>query len=182
MRELDVLVVSDVFLVLATRNYLQDLKKGDTRIVGQVEVAKKLGKPVFLLIDTRLTPDEEKELKTYFEQNKVIGEARFNPNDQQSMETAVANMVHILKERKRLSEPPKYPIYVNALEAGVLTAVISMSDKKEPLRFVFDQLLELQKKFREEAGVKVTELANGLVKLEDKDGNVIIRNKYEWEK
>jgi hypothetical protein len=110
MRELDVLVVSDVFLVLATRNYLQDLKKGDTRIVGQVEVAKELGKPVFLLIDTRLTPDEEKELKTYFEQNKVIGEARFNPNDQQSMETAVANMVRILKERKRLSEPPKYPI------------------------------------------------------------------------
>jgi len=40
----------------------------------------------------------------------------------------------------------------------------------------------MQKKFREEAGVKVTELANGLVKLEDKDGNVIIRNKYKWEK
>jgi len=86
------------------------------------------------------------------------------------------------RKAKRLSELPKYPIYLNAFEAGVLTAVISTSDKKEFLKFVFDQLLELQKKFREKAEVKVTELANGLVKLEDKDGNVIIRNKYEWEK
>jgi hypothetical protein len=96
MGELDALAVSDVFVVLATRNYLQDLKEHDTRIVGQVEVAKSLGKPVFLLIDARLTPDEEKELKAYFEQNNVIGEARFNPDDWQSMETAVANMVRIV--------------------------------------------------------------------------------------
>jgi hypothetical protein len=99
MRELDALAVSNVFVVLATRNYLQDLKEHDTRIVGQVEVAKSLGKPVFLLIDARLTSDEEKELKSYFEQHNVIGEARFNHTDQQSMKTAVANIVHILKEK-----------------------------------------------------------------------------------
>jgi hypothetical protein len=71
---------------------------------------------------------------------------------------------------------------VNAFEAGVLTGLIAGSDKKDLLRSVFNQLLELQKKFREDAEVKVTELGNGLIKLEDKYGNVIIRRKYEWEK
>ena len=80
-----------------------------------------------------------------------------------------------------MSELPKYPIYVNAFEAGVLTAVIWNSDEKETLKSVFNQLLELGKKFREEAGVKATELANGMIKLEDKYGNVIIRKRYEWE-
>ena len=81
-----------------------------------------------------------------------------------------------------MSELPKYPIYVNAFEAGVLTAVISRSDKKDALKEVFNQLLQLHKKFREEAGVKVTDLGNNLIKLEDKFGNVIIREKYEWER
>ena len=76
----------------------------------------------------------------------------------------------------------KYPIYVNAFEAGVLTAVISTSDKKEELKEVFRQLLNLHKKFREEAGVKETDLGDDLIRLEDKYGNVIIRKKYEWER
>ena len=76
----------------------------------------------------------------------------------------------------------KYPIYVNAFEAGILTAVISTSDKKEELKEVFRQLLNLHKKFREEAGVKETDLGDNLIRLEDKYGNVIIRKKYEWER
>jgi len=75
----------------------------------------------------------------------------------------------------------KYPIYVNAFESGVLTSVIWRSGEKETLKEVLKQLLDLYKKFREEAGVKVTELGNGLIMLRDKDGNVIIRTKYEWE-
>ena len=57
----------------------------------------------------------------------------------------------------------KYPIYVNAFEAGVLTAVISTSDKKEELKEVFRQLLNLHRKFREEAGVKETDLGDNLI-------------------
>jgi len=76
----------------------------------------------------------------------------------------------------------KYPIYVDAFEAGVLTAVISTSDKKDALKEVFRQLLDLHRKFREEADVKETDLGGGLIKLEDKYGNVIIRKKYEWER
>jgi len=81
-----------------------------------------------------------------------------------------------------MSGTSKYPIYVNAFEAGVLTAVISTSDKKEALKEVFRQLIDLHRRFREEAGVKVTDLGGDLVKLEDRYGNIIIRRKYEWER
>ena len=75
----------------------------------------------------------------------------------------------------------KYPIYVNAFEAGLLTALIFNSDKKDFLKNVFNQLLDLSKKFREAAGVTVTDLGNGYVMLADRYGNAVIRQKYEWE-
>jgi len=77
----------------------------------------------------------------------------------------------------------KYPIYVNSFEAGLLTGIIGQlePDKKGPLKQVFDQLLNLGKKFREESGVTVTGLGNDVVQLRDRDGKVIIRQKYDWE-
>lgn len=82
----------------------------------------------------------------------------------------------------------KRPIYVNAFEAGILMGLILNSDKKDTLRDVFKQLLDLSKKFQEEAGVTVTDLGgtvtdlgNGYVMFTDWYGNTFIRQKYEWE-
>lgn len=99
MRELDGLTFSDVFVVLGTRNYLRDLRNNDMRIVSQVELAKKLEKPVFLLIDARLTAEEEKLLKDYFKEHNVLGETKFDGADPKSMENAVTNMTQVLKEK-----------------------------------------------------------------------------------
>ncbi len=81
-----------------------------------------------------------------------------------------------------MSEVKKYVLNVNAFEVGVLTAIISESGRKDLLKDVFKQLLDLRNKFREEAGVKVEHLGKGMVKLTDKDGNMIVRKMYEWEK
>jgi len=75
----------------------------------------------------------------------------------------------------------KHPIYVNAFEGAVLMRLIFDSDKRDALRGVFKQLLDLYKKLREEAGVTETDLGNGYIMLRDKDGTTIIRKKYEWE-
>lgn len=75
----------------------------------------------------------------------------------------------------------KRPIYVNAFEVGILTGLILNSDKKDALRGVIKQLLDLSKKFREEAGVTEIDLGNGYIMLRDKYGNAFIRQKYEWE-
>ena len=75
----------------------------------------------------------------------------------------------------------KYPIYVNAFEGAVLMRLIFDSDKRDTLRGIFKQLLDLYKKLREEAGVTETDLGNGYIMLRDKYGNAVIRQKYEWE-
>jgi len=75
-----------------------------------------------------------------------------------------------------------FTIQINVFEAGVLVSTIWQSNNRDSLKNVFKQLLEISKKLREEAGVKVEYLGNGRVKITDKDGNTIYREMYEWEK
>lgn len=77
--------------------------------------------------------------------------------------------------------PLRYPIHVNSFEGGLLQSVIWGSGYTE-LQPVFDQLLALQKRLREEAGVKETDLGNGMVGLKDMDGTKVMRQRYPWEK
>ena len=74
---------------------------------------------------------------------------------------------------------PDYPITVNAFEAGTLMGIICEQRVKVPK--VWQQLVALQNKFRADDGVMVEDLGNNMVKLTDKDGMVIIREKYDWE-
>jgi len=80
---------------------------------------------------------------------------------------------------KRLT---KYPILVNAFEAGALIALISNSGRRDDLEGVFRQLLDLQGKFQLEAGVTVTELEDGRIKMVHRDGSVVIRKRHDWER
>ncbi|GAH42002.1 unnamed protein product, partial [marine sediment metagenome] len=66
----------------------------------------------------------------------------------------------------------RYPINVNALEGGVLMATVWESKNRETLKAVFDQLLDLQKKMREEAGVKIEDYGESITMV-DKDGTTI---------
>lgn len=76
----------------------------------------------------------------------------------------------------------KFPIYLNAFEAGILTPVIYQSGQKHYLENVFKQLMEVAKEIRKLAGVTVEYLGDGKVKMIDKDGNTITREMYPWEK
>lgn len=76
-----------------------------------------------------------------------------------------------------------YSIKLNGVELGVLTGVIMQLDdrKRQALKSVWEQLITLKKQAEEEAGVKKEMLPGGMLKLTDKDGNVIIREPYPFE-
>ena len=73
---------------------------------------------------------------------------------------------------------PDYHISVNAFETGALMSIIA--EKRVKVPGVWQQLVALQKKFRAEADVTSEDLGDNMVKLTDKYGTVIVRERYDW--
>ena len=63
---------SKVFLVLCTRNYLNDLKNLDSRLCLEFKTAKELRIPTVLLLFEDLTEKEKMEAKELFRGHKVL--------------------------------------------------------------------------------------------------------------
>ncbi|MBA7475079.1 hypothetical protein ES707_10444 [subsurface metagenome] len=57
----------------------------------------------------------------------------------------------------------------------------ALAEDRAKIPRLWEQLIALMKKFREKCGVTVEDIGDGLVKLTDKDGNTIIREKNPWE-
>lgn len=76
-----------------------------------------------------------------------------------------------------------HTIKLSSIEAGALMAVIMQLDdrKRQALKGVWEQLIALKKKAEEEAGVRKEIIPGGMLKITDKDGNVIIREPYPFE-
>ena len=74
----------------------------------------------------------------------------------------------------------KYPVMMNSFEQGFLISVVA--DQKEKIPGTWKQLLDMMNKFREDSGVKITELGNDLIQLKDDFGTTMVREKYEWER
>lgn len=76
-----------------------------------------------------------------------------------------------------------YIIKLNPFELGLLHGVIMQLDDKDqqPLSAVLKQLVNIKRQFEQEAGVKKEVLPGGMLKITDKDGNVIIRAPYSFE-
>lgn len=95
------IAISDFFLALVTKYYLEDVRKHDTRIVSQIEYAKALNKPTVLAICKELSENEQKEVETIFQHHNVIGKVFFERNDRPSIEQAVLEMKQIVDEWER---------------------------------------------------------------------------------
>ncbi|MBA7506513.1 hypothetical protein ES706_05204 [subsurface metagenome] len=76
-----------------------------------------------------------------------------------------------------------YTIKLNGFELGILTGVIMQSDDRtrQLVKPVWEQLMALKKQFEEEAGVTKEIIPGGMLRITDRDGNVIIRAPYPWE-
>ena len=76
-----------------------------------------------------------------------------------------------------------YTLKVNSFECGVLHGVIMQLDdrNRQALSSVWEQLLEIKRQVEQEAGVKKEVLPGGMLRITDRDGNVIIRAPYPFE-
>ncbi len=76
-----------------------------------------------------------------------------------------------------------YIIKLNPYELGFLHGIIMQLDDKDQraLKPICQQLVELKRQFEQEAGVKKEVLPGGMLKITDKDGNMIIRAPYPFE-
>ncbi|GAI26337.1 unnamed protein product [marine sediment metagenome] len=76
-----------------------------------------------------------------------------------------------------------YTIKLNPYELGLLHGIIMQLDdrNKQALKGVWQQLVKLKRQFEQEAGVKKEVLPGGMLRITDKDGNVIIRQPYPFE-
>lgn len=54
---------SDMFVVPANKHWLEQTKKGDSKVMGQLQIVKNLSKKVLLVMDTNLTTEEKAELE-----------------------------------------------------------------------------------------------------------------------
>ena len=82
-----------------------------------------------------------------------------------------------------MSELPTYPIPINSFEVGMLMGLISKmpDDRRRYLERFFTELTTLMQKFRDEESVKIENLGNNMIKMTDKSGATVVRERYKWE-
>ena len=67
---------------------------------------------------------------------------------------------------------------MDAFEQGIVT---SFHKDRYKIPEIWKQLMDFRDKFHLEAGVEITDLGDRIIKLKDKYGAELIREKYEWE-
>lgn len=74
----------------------------------------------------------------------------------------------------------KDPVMMNSFEQGFLMSAVA--DQRGKVPCTWKQLVDMMNKFREDSGVKITELGNDLIQLKDDFGTTMVREIYEWER
>ena len=95
---------SQLFLVLATSGYLEDLKDRNSDIYFQTQLAKIEKKPVFILyIKNKINAEEKIEIERFFSSYNVIKEIEvdFKSNKfEEQLRQALTDIIKILDESK----------------------------------------------------------------------------------
>jgi len=96
---------SNVFIALATKNYIEALKDGDSPVSLQVKLAKKHNRPVIILVDNRLSENEKIKLERYFVGFDILGVINISWSDEGSSISAMNQIKDIInKEMKKMDK------------------------------------------------------------------------------
>ncbi len=87
--------LSNVFIVLATKSYLKELRSLDEEILLSIESAIELKKPFFIIIDSKLTKEEKEEIDTYFRGNNIIKRMEVDTKSKRFIEIIAREIKHI---------------------------------------------------------------------------------------
>lgn len=84
------------FIVLATTHYLKSIRDGDNNILTQITIARELNKPIFIIIDRRMSQDDTEEIRKYFAKDNVIKEIKVDIGDKKSAMIVASEIKHAL--------------------------------------------------------------------------------------
>lgn len=76
----------------------------------------------------------------------------------------------------------EYTLKITSFDLGVIMAKLEPTRNDPPVKGLWDRLMAIMMEIRDEAGVQVEDLGSNMVRMTDKAGNVIIRERYSWEK
>jgi len=87
------------FLALGTEKNACSIRDPENEdhhlIVEQIAYAKSLGKPAIILLENSLSPDEEQTIRDALEGMEIIGVFKFEPGNDESLKSAVIQIVKI---------------------------------------------------------------------------------------
>lgn len=85
------------FIVLATRNYLKDLRNDDREILTQISVARELNMPFFVIIDRRMSQNDTEEIRKYFSKDNVVKELVVDIGSENSAMIVASEIRHMME-------------------------------------------------------------------------------------
>lgn len=85
------------FIVLATRNYLKDLRNDDREILTQVSMARELNMPFFVIIDRRVSQNDTEEIRKYFSKDNVVKELVVDIGSENSAMIVASEIRHMME-------------------------------------------------------------------------------------
>ena len=94
---------SDLFIVLGTRKYVVALKENGEDIATQVNTARELKKPFFVVIDRNLSKEDRQYLDEYFSKDNIISRMEVDINNR-AFTAYVAKEIKILMRELRTME------------------------------------------------------------------------------
>ncbi len=88
--------ISDLFILLINTNYIESIKNLDGNILTQIETARNLNKPFFMIIDKNMSKEEMEFLSNYFSEDNIIKIMEIDMRDRYATK-------EVAKEIKRLA-------------------------------------------------------------------------------
>lgn len=89
---------ADIFVVMATKNYLDALRNMDGDILTQIDIARKFQKPFLIVVDKRLSKNEIKEIDEYLSNDNIIKRVAIDIYDHISKRNVASEIKRLARE------------------------------------------------------------------------------------
>lgn len=87
----------EFFIVLSTKNYLKALRNSDEEILTQINLARELKKPFFIVEDSRLSQSEKEEMRRYFSNDNIIERIAVNIENKNSRKLLAKKIIYVTR-------------------------------------------------------------------------------------
>ena len=88
--------ISNLFIVIASRSYIDAIRSLDGNIMTQISIARELKKPFFMIIDNKLSKEEKQYISEYFSKDNIVKRMEVDIGDRKATR-------YVAREIKRLA-------------------------------------------------------------------------------